>query len=128
MGSLTSLLFVCAAALPPVIIIPGDGSNQMEVELQPPSLGHATSATLSCFCVRATSSQKHGETKQNVTMRTEALLANLDVGEMQSDLPVEVTSPDAHITGQNIRVTDHGNVMMFGGTSKMVLHNVKAIN
>lgn len=68
------------------------------------------------------------QTKQNVTMRTEALLANLDVGEMQSDLPVEVTSPDAHITGQNIRVTDHGNVMMFGGTSKMVLHNVKAIN
>ena len=68
------------------------------------------------------------QTKQNVTMTTEALLANLDAGEMQSDLPVEVTSPDAHITGQNIRVTDHGNVMMFGGTSKMVLHNVKAIN
>ncbi len=68
------------------------------------------------------------QTKQNVTMTTEALLANLDAGEMQSDLPVEVTSPDAHITGQNIRVTDHGNVMMFGGTSKMILHNVKAIN
>ena len=67
------------------------------------------------------------QTKQNVTMTTEALLANLDAGEMQSDLPVEVTSPDAHITGQNIRVTDHGNVMMFGGTSKMILHNVKAI-
>ena len=68
------------------------------------------------------------QTKQNVTMTTEALLANLDAGEMQSDLPVEVTSPDAHITGQNIRVTDNGNVMMFGGTSKMILHNVKAIN
>ena len=68
------------------------------------------------------------QTKQNVTMTTEALLANLDAGEMQSDLPVEVTSPDAHITGQNIRVTDHGNVMMFGDTSKMILHNVKAIN
>ena len=68
------------------------------------------------------------QTKQNVTMTTEALLANLDAGEMQSDLPVEVTSPDAHITGQNIRVTDDGNVMMFGGTSKMILHNVKAIN
>jgi lipopolysaccharide export system protein LptC len=68
------------------------------------------------------------QTKQNVTMTTEALLANLDAGEMQSDLPVEVTSPDAHITGQNIRVTDHGKVMMFGGTSKMILHNVKAIN
>ena len=68
------------------------------------------------------------QTKQNVTMTTEALLANLDAGEMQSDLPVEVTSPDAHITGQNIRVTDHGNVMMFGGNSKMILHNVKAIN
>ena len=68
------------------------------------------------------------QTKQNVTMTTEALLANLDAGEMQSDLPVEVTSPDAHITGQNIRVTDHGNVMMFGGTSKMILHNIKAIN
>ena len=68
------------------------------------------------------------QTKQNVTMTTEALLANLDAGEMQSDLPVEVTSPEAHITGQNIRVTDHGNVMMFGGTSKMILHNVKAIN
>jgi lipopolysaccharide export system protein LptC len=67
------------------------------------------------------------QTKQNVTMTTEALLANLDAGEMQSDLPVEVTSPYAHITGQNIRVTDHGNVMMFGGTSKMILHNVKAI-
>ena len=61
------------------------------------------------------------QTKQNVTMTTEALLANLDAGEMQSDLPVEVTSPDAHITGQNIRVTDDGNVMMFGGTSKMIL-------
>mgnify|MGYP001477705011 CR=1 FL=1 len=68
------------------------------------------------------------QTKQNVTMTTEVLLANLDAGEMQSDLPVEVTSPDAHITGQNIRVTDHGNVMMFGGNSKMILHNVKAIN
>lgn len=68
------------------------------------------------------------QTKQNVTMTTEALLANLDAGEMQSDLPVEVTSPDAHITGQNIRVTDNGNVMMFGGTTKMILHNVKAIN
>lgn len=68
------------------------------------------------------------QTKQNVTMTTEALLANLDAGEMQSDLPVEVTSPDAHITGQSIRVTDHGNVMMFGGNSKMILHNVKAIN
>ena len=68
------------------------------------------------------------QTKQNVTMTTEALLANLDAGEMQSDLPVEVTSPEAHITGQNIRVTDNGNVMMFGGTSKMILHNVKAIN
>ncbi len=32
------------------------------------------------------------QTKQNVTMTTEALLANLDAGEMQSDLPVEVTS------------------------------------
>ena len=68
------------------------------------------------------------QTKQNVTMTTEALLANLDAGEMQSDLPVEVTSTEAHISGQNIRVTDNGNVMMFGGTSKMILHNVKAIN
>lgn len=68
------------------------------------------------------------QTKQNVTMTTEALRANIDAGEMQSDVPVEVVSPDAYITGQNIRVTDHGNVMMFGGTSKMVLHNVKAIN
>ncbi|WP_438995911.1 LPS export ABC transporter periplasmic protein LptC [Candidatus Puniceispirillum sp.] len=68
------------------------------------------------------------QTKQNVTMTTEALRANIDAGEMQSDVPVEVVSPDAHITGQNIRVTDHGNVMMFGGKSKMVLHNVKAIN
>ena len=68
------------------------------------------------------------QTKQNVTMTTEALIANLDAGEMQSDLPVEVTSPDAHIIGQNIRVTDHGKILVFGGSSKMVLHNVKAIN
>jgi lipopolysaccharide export system protein LptC len=68
------------------------------------------------------------QTKHKVTMTTEALQGNIDAGEMQSDVPVEVTSPDAHITGQNIRVTDHGNVMMFGGSSKMVLHNMKAIN
>ena len=67
-------------------------------------------------------------TKHNVTMTTESLHANINAGEMQSDVPVEVTSPDAHITGQNIRVTDHGNVMLFGGASKMILHNVKAIN
>ncbi|WP_348721229.1 LPS export ABC transporter periplasmic protein LptC [uncultured Candidatus Puniceispirillum sp.] len=68
------------------------------------------------------------QTKQNVIMTTEALRANIDAGEMQSDLPVKVTSPDAHITGQNIRVTDHGNVMMFGGTSKLTLHNIKMTN
>lgn len=68
------------------------------------------------------------QTKHNVTMMTESLRANINDGEMQSDVPVEVTSPDAHIIGQNIRVTDHGNVMMFGGSSKMVLHNVKVIN
>ena len=68
------------------------------------------------------------QTKQNVTMTTESLRADINAGKMQSDVPVEVSSPEAHITGQNIRVTDHGNVMMFGGASKMILHNVKAIN
>jgi LPS export ABC transporter protein LptC len=64
---------------------------------------------------------------RNLRLNTEALEANLQAGEMQSDVPVEVQDIDRRINADSMKVYDNGARIIFGGAAKMVIKNSNAI-
>ena len=63
---------------------------------------------------------------RHLRLDTEALEANLDAGEMHSDLPVLVQDIDRRINADSMKVYDNGSRIIFGGTTKMIIKNKKS--
>ena len=57
----------------------------------------------------------------NLQLASESLFTDLKRGEMHSLLPVVVTDDVRKIDAENITVFDHGNRILFGGSSRMVM-------
>ena len=65
---------------------------------------------------------------QDLRLDTEELEANLNDGEMHSDVPVIVQDIDRRINADSMKVYDNGSRIVFGGTAKMIIKNSKASN
>ena len=63
------------------------------------------------------------DSARQLTMQTEALTANFDAGEMESDTDVIVRNNSSVITAAGLRVTNHGDRVIFIGNPKMTLHS-----
>ena len=64
---------------------------------------------------------------RNLRLNTEALEANLKVGEMHSDVAVQVQDIDRRISADSMKVFDNGARIVFGGAVKMIIKNSNAI-
>ena len=64
---------------------------------------------------------------RNLRLDTEALEANLKAGEMHSDVSVQVQDIDRRINADSMQVYDNGARIVFGGATKMIIKNSKAI-
>ena len=62
---------------------------------------------------------------RKLRLDTEELEANLKAGEMHSDVPVLVQDVDRRINADSMRVYDNGALIIFGGTTKMIIKNEK---
>ncbi len=60
---------------------------------------------------------------RKLRLDTEELEANLEAGEMHSDVPVLVQDVDRRINADSMRVYDNGALIIFGGTTKMIIKN-----
>lgn len=63
---------------------------------------------------------------RHLRLDTEALEANLNAGEMHSDVPVLVQDIDRRINADSMRVYNNGSLIIFGGTTKMIIKNKKS--
>jgi lipopolysaccharide export system protein LptC len=62
---------------------------------------------------------------RKLRLDTEALEANLEAGEMRSDVPVLVQDVDRRINADSMEVYDNGSRIIFGGTAKMIIKKQK---
>jgi hypothetical protein len=58
---------------------------------------------------------------KNLQLSSEALFANLKLGEMRSLVPVIVTDDKRRIDAANMAVFDNGDRIVFGGDVRMVM-------
>ena len=58
---------------------------------------------------------------KNLKLASDALFANLKLGEMRSLVPVTVTDDARRIDAETITVLDNGDRILFGGTARMVM-------
>ena len=64
---------------------------------------------------------------KNLKLASDALFANLKLGEMRSFVPVTVTDDVRHIEAKTMTVFDNGDRILFGGTARMVLQTAGAL-
>ncbi len=62
---------------------------------------------------------------RKLRLDTEELEANLEAGEMHSNVPVLVQDIDRRINADSMRAYDNGSRIIFGGTTKMIIKNQK---
>ena len=62
---------------------------------------------------------------KNLKLTSEALFADLQLGEMRSLVPVIVTDDKRRIDASTMTVFDNGERILFGGTARMVLQTGK---
>lgn len=60
---------------------------------------------------------------RGIKMETEMLDANLSSGDMQTTTDVRVTSETALVLAEGMRVFNEGDLIVFSGKSRMILHN-----
>ena len=60
---------------------------------------------------------------RGMTMETEMLDADLSSGDLQTNKDVRVTSGNALVMAEGMRVFDEGGLIVFKGKSMMTLHN-----
>ena len=58
-----------------------------------------------------------------LVMQAEEVLANLEAGNMISELPVRVESDDGVIVAKGMQVTERGRMILFTGKTRLTLHN-----
>ena len=58
---------------------------------------------------------------KNLMLASDALFADLKLGEMRSLVPVTVTDDTRRIDAETMSVFDNGNRILFGGTARMVM-------
>ena len=58
---------------------------------------------------------------KNLKLATDALFADLKLGEMRSLVPVTVTDDAHRIDAETLTVFDNGDRILFGGTARMVM-------
>jgi len=58
---------------------------------------------------------------KNLKLASDALFADLKLGEMRSLVPVTVTDDARRIDAETMTVFDHGDRILFGGTARMVM-------
>ena len=63
---------------------------------------------------------------KNLKLTSEALFADLQLGEMRSLVPVIVTDDKRRIDAASMTVFDNGERILFGGTARMVMQTGKA--
>jgi lipopolysaccharide export system protein LptC len=63
---------------------------------------------------------------KNLKLTSEALFADLQLGEMRSLVPVIVTDDKRRIDAATMTVFDNGERILFGGTARMVMQTGKA--
>ena len=62
---------------------------------------------------------------RNLQLMSEALFANLNLGELRSSVPVVVIDEKRRIDAATMNVFDHGERIVFGGKSRMVMQSSK---
>ena len=60
---------------------------------------------------------------KNLKLLSDALLADLKLGEMRSIVPVTVIDDARRIDAQTMIISDDGDRIVFGGTTRMVMQN-----
>jgi lipopolysaccharide export system protein LptC len=65
---------------------------------------------------------------RKLQLDTEALRADLRVGEMQSNVPVLVRDIDRRINADSMKVYNNGARIVFGGKAKMIIKNSHSIS
>ena len=63
---------------------------------------------------------------KNLKLVSDALFADLNLGEMRSLVPVTVTDDARHIDAETMTVFDNGDRILFGGSARMVMHTKAA--
>ena len=58
---------------------------------------------------------------KNLKLLSNALLADLKLGEMRSIVPVTVIDDVRRIDAQTMTISDNGDRILFGGTTRMVM-------
>ena len=58
---------------------------------------------------------------KNLMLASDALFANLKLGEMRSIVPVTVIDDARRIDAQTMTISDNGDRILFGGTTRMVM-------
>ena len=61
---------------------------------------------------------------KNLRLASDALLADLKLGEMHSLVPVVVTDDTRRVDAETMTVFDNGDRILFGGTTRMVMQAV----
>ena len=61
------------------------------------------------------------QSKQNLTLKSEEIVALIGKGEMLSNKPVILEGPDIFLTSQGMHATDNGEVIKFTGKSRVEL-------
>lgn len=61
------------------------------------------------------------QAKQNLTLKSEEIVALIGKGEMLSNKPVILEGPDIFLTSQGMHATDNGEVIKFTGKSRVEL-------
>ena len=61
------------------------------------------------------------QSKQNLTLKSEEIVALIGKGEMLSNKPVILEGPDIFLTSQGMHATDNGEVIRFTGKSRVEL-------
>ena len=61
---------------------------------------------------------------KNLKLASDALFADLKLGEMRSVVPVTLTDDAHRIDAETMTVFENGDRIVFGGTSRMVMQTV----
>jgi len=64
--------------------------------------------------------------EKNLKLESDALFADLKLGEMRSLVPVTVTDDARRIDAETMTVFDNGDRILFGGTARMVMQTADA--
>ena len=64
------------------------------------------------------------QSKKNLMLTSDALFADLKLGEMRSLVPVTVIDDARRIDAETMTVFDNGERILFGGTARMVMQTV----